>query len=291
MRIRVRVLRALLGVTLVAPLGGCFLLPEAASVDDIVDDLKSLPGVTAVETYGSPESISVTIARDADDDTVLATAAAAHDIAEAGDWDGDVVFARERGEPGADPDPDLPPSSPWRQTVFPGDPTEVAALLTEVLAIEKLPDVVGIAIIDGWRHVQLASIETFAESFRTLAALPSFADGASYSYRGEAPELKIVHIPERMTVEAIEAVIRIAVENPESEIELASMTTGPRWPELYVARLTAEQAAIVDAQLRDPALADADPEGYSIPFQLAVLGPGGRELTFGTFGDVPDTSS
>lgn len=178
------------------------------------------------------------------------------------------------------------PGSPTRT------PTATLSEELELLAIEKAPDVVRVAIVDGWPNVVLGSLDTFAESFRTLSAMPGFEDGATYSYVGEQPRLSVVHLPERMSREAIEAVIRIAVENPESEVELQSLTTpGNRWPELWVARLTEEQRVRVDAQLRDPSLADADPEGYSIPFQLSVLGPNGPELSWGTFGDVPDTSS
>lgn len=262
--------------------------PEPTPTSTLAQDIAALPGVVAARQ--SEVAVSVDIAAAAPDDTVLATADAARALAEEREWEGSVLFARE-GMP-ADPVADTSPLPAWDLTVYPGDADEVRGRLIELLTLEKVPDVVRVAVIDGWPHVVLGSLDTFAESFRVLSALPQFADGGTYSYVGEQPRLSIVHLPERMSVEAVEAVIRIAVENPEAEVELQSLTTpGERWPELWVARLTEEQRTRVDAQLRDPALADADPEGYSIPFQLSVLGPNGPELSWGTFGDVPDTSS
>jgi hypothetical protein len=257
----------------------------------LLERITTLDGVISADASSDDEYLTVSIARDADDPTVLAVARDAAGLADEANWPGSVTLTR--ASTGLDPETDMTPLSPWTQDIYPGDPAEIEADLTLVLALEKLPDVASAHIsAEGWPSVQLTSLNTFASTFRTLSALPQFAKGAAYSYVGELPTLHVVHIPERMSTEAIEAVIRIAVENPEAEVELQSLTSeGNRWPELWVARLTEEQRARVDAQLRDPALADADPEGYSIPFQLSVLGPNGPELSWGTFGDVPDTSS
>ena len=277
---------------------GCSALPSAptpspspSSAAWLVERVSALDGVVSADASDEGGYLTAWIGADADDTTVLAAARAAATLADEAAWPGTVTFIREAAD--ADPDDDLPPVHRWNQEVYPGEPDEIEATMTLVLALEKTPDVASVGISDdGWPSVQLSSLDTFAATFRTLSAQPAFADGATYSYLGEQPRLHVVHIPERMSVEAIEAVIRIAVENPESEVELQSLTSaGSRWPELWVARLTEEQRARVDAQLRDPALADADPEGYSIPFQLSVLGPNGPDLSWGTFGDVPDTSS
>ncbi len=262
--------------------------PSPTPTTTLAEDLALLPGVLSARS--SDVDVVVEVAREAPDDVVLAVAEQAAALAGERAWEGSVILARET-EP-LDPETDTQPPTPWDTTVYPGEAARVRATLVELLAIEKAPDVVRVAVIDGWPNVVLGSLDTFASSFRTLSELPQFAEGATYSYIGEQPRLHVVHLPERMSAEAIEAVIRIAVENPESEVELQSLTTpGNRWPELWVARLTEEQRARVDAQLRDPSLADADPEGYPIPFQLSVLGPNGPELSWGTFGDVPDTSS
>jgi hypothetical protein len=297
--IRTRVLAALpLPLLLVLVLAGCAGFPGAPAPSPspspaawLVERITAIDGVLSADPSPDDGYLNVQIATDADDATVLAAAREAAGWAEEASWPGSVTFTRAGA--GYDPETDITSPPRWSQDVYPGDPDETEATLTLVLALEKLPDVVSTGIsAEGWPTVILGSLETFASTFRTLSALPAFAGGATYSYIGEVPRLSIVHIPERMSAEAIEAVIRIAVENPECEVELQSLTSeGNRWPELWVARLTEEQRARVDAQLRDPALADADPEGYSIPFQLSVLGPNGPELSWGTFGDVPDTSS
>ena len=253
-----------------AALAGCAGLsgspaasPSLTSPADLAVQVGKLPGVLSAEISG--DYLIVTIATTTDDPTVLSTARAANEIAHG--WEGKVDFVRERGA--YDPATDTSPLSPWDEVVYPGDPVEVEARLRDVLAVEKLPDVASVSIDGGWPSVALTSLDTFAESFRTLSALPRFAEGATYSYVGDVPRLYIVHIAERMSPESIEAVIRIAVEHPEVEVELQSLTsTGNRWPELYVARLTPEEVVAVAAQLSDPGLADADPEGYPIPFQL-----------------------
>jgi len=277
---------------------GCSALPGAPTLSPspspaawLVERVSALDGVVSADASDEGGYLTAWIAADADDPTVLAAARTAATLAAEAAWPGTVTFVRETAD--ANPDDDLPPVHRWNQEVYPGDPDEIEATMTLVLALEKTPDVASVDISeDGWPSLQLSSLDTFAATFRTLSAHSAFAGGATYAYLGEQPRLYVVHIPERMSVEAIEAVIRIAVENPESEVELQSLTSeGNRWPELWVARLTEEQRGRVDAQLRDPALADADPEGYSIPFQLSVLAPEGPELSWGTFGDVPDTSS
>jgi hypothetical protein len=291
-------IQVLLTLPLLLLLAGCAGLagsptptPSPSPAAWLVERITTLDGVLSADASPDDGYLTVHIARDADDPTVLDVARDVADWADEAAWPGSVTLVR--ASTGLDPETDITAPSPWSQDIYPGDPDQIEATLTLVLALEKLPDVASANVsADGWPSVQLASLETFASTFRVLSALPQFADGATYSYLGELPRLHVVHIPERMSAEAIEAVIRIAVENPECEVELQSLTSeGNRWPELWVARLTEEQRARVDAQLRDPELADADPEGYSIPFQLSVLGPGGPELSWGTFGDVPDTSS
>ena len=52
---------------------------------------------------------------------------------------------------------------------------------------------------------------------------------------------------------------------------------------LYIARLTAGAGdGDREHRLRDPALADADREGYPVEFVLTTIGPDGPEYTTGT---------
>lgn len=262
---------------------------DAIDTETLVERLEQVPAVVAVEASGETH-VLVTVDAGAADEAVLDAAREIADIARTGEWEGDEIVL-EPEHPGLDPETDLRGRAAWSQRVFPDDPDEVRAALAEELVIAATPGVAVISVIDGWPHVALASLDEAVGVVEALSALPRFAAGATYSYGADAPRLKFVHIPERMTLEGIAAVVRIARECAECDVELAAMTTGPRWPELYAAHLTPEEVAIVAAQLRDPALADVDPEGYSIPFQLSYVGPGGPVYTFGTFGDVPDTSS
>lgn len=269
-------------------LAGCAGLPGGTSsptpTTTLADSLREVPGVVAVEAVDV--DLTVVVAADADDETVLAAADAVTARATERAWEGEVRMTREHGP--LDPATDLTPPAAWDLTVYP--PGDDPDLLPDLLEIERIPGVATVSL-GGWPSVGIDSLDEFSAVFHALSALPRFADGGTYAYAGEAPRLLIVHIADRMTTEAIDAVIRIAVEHPRSEVELQSMTTGPRWPELYVSHLTPEEVVVVDAQLRDAALADADLEGYSVPFQLSYVGPDGPVYSFGTFGDVPDTSS
>lgn len=274
-------MRALAVALATTVLAGCVGLGSPGATETpppLHEQLAELPGVVAVE--GGDLELVVEVGTPALDE-LLATAEAARELALERGWPGRVALAHDPSGPGA-----------WRVEVHPATLDAVEADVRGVLAIVEHPDVLHVGIIAGWPYLTLTSLETFAASVRELSGIPRLAEGATYSYAGERPRLHVVHLPERMTLEAVDAVVRIAVENPESEVELQSLTTpGNRWPELWVAGLSEEQRARVEAQLRDPALADADPEGYSIPFQLAVLGPDGPVLTHGTLGDVPDTSA
>jgi hypothetical protein len=260
--------------------------PSPTPTETLAESLRKLPGILEVNEHSS--GLTVVIPAVSSDDDVFSAATAVAGLAGERAWDGTVRLSREPGGYDAATDTNTP--SPWSTEVYPAAPDEVAATLADLLQIERVPGIVMVSL-DDWPTVAIGSLDGFAAAFRTLSDHPRFVDGATYTYYGESPRLIIVHIAERMTSEAIEAVIRIAVEHPSAEVELQSMTSGPRWPELYVSHLTPEEVVAVEAQLRDPALADADREGYSVPFQLSYLDSGGPVYSFGTFGDVPDTSS
>jgi hypothetical protein len=98
--------------------------------------------------------------------------------------------------------------------------------------------------------------------------------------------LQIVHVPTRSSDESIDAIIQLAIDYPDAEILLQATTAGPQWPTLYIARLTPEQVTAIQARLLDPALADADIEGYPMPFILTSVGADGPVYTEGNFGGV-----
>lgn len=131
----------------------------------------------------------------------------------------------------------------------------------------------------------LASIDTFASSLRAISATPLFADGGTFSLQADE-RLRIVWIPSRMTLEAIDAIVTISADYPDAEVLLEATTEGPQWPALYVSHLAAEEVPVVEQRLLDPELADADIEGYAVPFILGTTGPDGVTYTEGSFGGV-----
>lgn len=170
----------------------------------------------------------------------------------------------------------------------PMDPSTVltpaeAAGIEAVAAID--PTAVA-TVVGGWPYVRFADVEAFARDFVAISQIELFRSGGTYSL-GESDHLRIVHIPTRTSDHAIDTVIGIAIDHPDAEVLLQAPTAGPQWPTLYVARLTPEQVVEVEARLRDPALADADVEGYPVDFVLTSVGADGPVYTTGTFGDVP----
>jgi len=160
---------------------------------------------------------------------------------------------------------------------------------TLVLAAEHIDAIATVAVATGWVYVEFPDLDAFAADVTTVMQLEPFREGATYSIAG-SDHLTIVHVPDRSSEHLIDEIIAIAIENPDAEVLLQATTAGPQWPVLYIARLTPEQAAQIAAQLRDPALADADREGYPVDFVLTTIGPDGPEYTIGTLGDVPDGS-
>ena len=129
-------------------------------------------------------------------------------------------------------------------------------------------------------------MDDFSTEFHRLSATPEYSRGGTYSL-AYSDHLRIVHVPSRSSDELIDEIIRIAIVYPDAEVLLEATTYAPQVPTLYIARLTAEQAAELDARLRDPAFADADVQGYPVQFVLTVSTADGPVYTVGNLGDVP----
>jgi hypothetical protein len=260
--------------------GGATAQPSSSSTVDLEEQLERLPGVDAVESFDSLVVVSVSVEADDGDVLLIGTAARALATALAGDAMVDLV----RAGAGYDAELDMMTEDPWRVTVHPtGD---VERVLTGVLRVEDLPGVRSTVVSGGWGTVRIDPAVDFGETFGEIAATYPFSDGASYS-EGSGEHLMIVHVPERTTVEAIQTIAGIAADYPTAEFILQSPTEGPMWPKLLVAHLDADEGASLDARLRGPDLADADPEGFAQEFQLTVVGPDGPTYIAGTLGDVP----
>lgn len=267
-------------------LAGCTGSPKPAATAtpaEVVELMEAVPGVADVELFG--ESAIAHAALEAPDDVVVAAAEELGQIGVEYEWAGSIVLARENPD-AYDPETDVTRAAPWSVEVF---PTEVDdALRNElvgILAIEKLNNVVSVTMLDGWPYATLGSMESFAADFRALVATPMYAEGGTISLQSDG-HLRIVWVPTRTSLHAIDEIVSIAVDYPAAEVLLEATTAGPQWPTLYIARITAEEASAIEERLLDPTLADADVDGFGLPFILRVIGPDGPVYLDGNFGAV-----
>ena len=251
--------------------------PESA-----IEQIEALPGV--IEVKHSDSFPTVVMAVNASDDEVLEAAASIARIATQTAWGVEVTLSRQVVDP-TDEELDITRRAPWSVTVYPGDADAIVSELAGILALEKIDGVLNTGVVDGWPYATLESIDTFAATFRALSATPLFEHGGTMSLYGE-DHLQIVWIPERTTLDAVDAIVGIAADYPQAEVLLQASTAGPQWPTLYIARLSTEEAAAIEQRLLDPDLADADPEGYPLDFILTTIGPSGPVYTEGALGGV-----
>lgn len=252
------------------------------SILESLSDVGELPGVESVDDYTS--ELVITIAADATDAEVLDVGAAVNAAATREGREGRITLNRA-GE-GVPTETDMLPVNPWSVDVLSVDADEVERRLTGVLEIEALGLGTSLFVSSHWPSVMIDPAVDFGDAFARIAATDLFADGGTYT-SGGGEHLKIVHVAKRTTVEAVTTIIAIAAAYPTVEFLLQATEEGPQWPQLLVAGLDAEQGAALDARLREPDLADADPEGFAQQFQLTVNGPDGPTYVAGTLGDVP----
>lgn len=267
---------------------GCSTAPTSPSptptltAAEVVALLEEIPGVVTVEEYGD-SSTSIAMATDSPDDEVVAAAASVTEIATDVAWPGTMSLSRENLDP-YDEELDAGIKAPWTITVFPARDGALNEL-GQLLLLEKLDAAASFTVIDYWPHVSLGSIDSFAEAFREIAANPLFADGGTVSLSGD-DRLRIVWVPKRTTLSAVDAIIAISRDYPGAEVLLEATEEGPQWPTLYVARVSDDEAAAIEARLLDPSLADADVDGYGLPFILRSIGHDGPTYREGNFGGV-----
>ncbi|WP_166404890.1 hypothetical protein [Labedella endophytica] len=255
---------------------------SGTSILESLEDVAELPGVESVDDYSS--ELVVRIAADATDEQVLDVGAAVNAAATREGRTGRVMLNRV-GE--AFPtETDMIPLDPWSVDVLPVDPEEVERRLTGALEVESLDLGASLYVSSHWPSATIDPAVDFGDAFARIAATDLFADGGTYT-SGSGEHLTIVHVAKRTTVEAVKTIIAIAADYPTVEFLLQATEEGPQWPHLLVAGLDAQQGAALDARLREPDLADADPEGFAQQFQLTVTGADGPTYIAGTLGDVP----
>jgi hypothetical protein len=183
-------------------------------------------------------------------------------------------------------DPEVAPPFSWRIDLNAERSTDLAASLRDTLEAASVPGAVGVTRDSGWSFVTVQRIEQFEDVFDVLSH-GAFAHGATYTLQSVNERLRIVHVPERTSADAIHEITSIAQDYPDAEVLLESMTSGPQSPTFYVSRLTPLQQQELAARLRDSRLAGADVDGYPLEFVLGSMGEQGVTYVSGTFGDVP----
>lgn len=247
-----------------------------------LDEVAEMPGVDSVDDYTS--ELVVRIAADATAAEILDIGAAANAAATRDGREGRIMLNRV-GE--AFPtETDMTPLEPWSVDVLSVEPDEVERRLTGALEVEALGLGTSLFVSSHWPSVTVDPAADFGEAFARIAETDLFADGGTYR-SGGGEHLTIVHVAKRTNADAVRTIIAIAADYPTAEFLLQATEEGPQWPHLLVAGLDAQQGAALDARLREPDLADADPEGFAQQFQLTVIGADGPTYIEGTLGDVP----
>ena len=250
------------------------------STSSLHEQLELLPAAEAVT--GGDAGITIEVAAGITRGDILAMAEEAHALATERHFLEDIWITRMGAGFDAESDTSTPP--PWTFQVYPGEIETTLATVAGVLDVEEIAGTSGFSIIDGWPYVTIANVTEFSSIFDAVSATSLFAGGGTYSTNSD--HLQIVHVPTRTSAEAVHAIADIAIDYPNAEVLLQATTAGPQWPKLYVARLSTEEAAAIEARLLSPELADTDPDGLPQRFQLSVVGPEGPVYTLGTLGNV-----
>lgn len=228
------------------------------------------------------ESTLVVIDADTSDADITAFA---HALDAATDTSSGPVSLEARSADAVVLDPEVTPPFSWRIDLADVAPTDLASVLQDILVAAGTPGAVGVSLESGWGAVTIQRIGAFEEIFDTLSQ-SVFVDGATYTLQSLDERLRVVHLPNRTSAEAIHEIIAIARDYPHAEVLLEAMTSGPQSPTFYVARLSPEEQQEIAARLREPKLADADVDGYPLEFVLGSIGEQGVTYVSGTFGDV-----
>ncbi|GAA1467247.1 hypothetical protein [Microbacterium thalassium] len=275
---------AVAGIALVA-LSGCGDSAETVeeATPTTVDELCAIELV--VDCSQGPSSLVVEVAGATTDEEVLEFAADVRAVAAATPSVTTATLELE-GPPASQLDGEVTAPPKWLIEVYPADHDELTALLAKVFEVAAVPGTTGISLDGEWPTVTVLDMSDLEWVFTTVRELPLFADGGTYTLLAADDRLTIVHVPARMSDEAVREVIRIALEHPESRVLLEAATESPHNPTLYVSGLTADAVAELDERLSDPRLADADVDGYPVSYVLSSDGEDGTEFTSGTFGGV-----
>lgn len=277
------------GLVVIGALGptGCASSPSASAPSgSATPGLAELCADDAVATCDDiPDGIVMTVSETASETETIALAGRLHDEAAPASLDAGAVLQRASADaPVLDAEVAAP--ARWQVTVYPGDSAETETLLVNMLTVAAVPGTLGITVFDGWPSVTVTSLDQFDTVFDAVSVTPLFQEGGTYTLLSLDEHLRIVHVPDRTSKDAIREIVDIARDYPTAEVVLEAPIAGPQFPTLYVSRLTPDEVVRLDSRLRDPRLATADVDGHALPFVLGSTGSDGTTYTNGTFGGV-----
>ncbi|MCK8607938.1 hypothetical protein M1L56_00655 [Agromyces sp. C10] len=237
------------------------------------DGIEELDGVASVDIGGmeprdeNPRYTTVTVDGEADPETVLAASDGVADLARDLEWEDPITMRAEPpGDEGAAEDTAWSADPWWSLEVQPAtDAAVTRATLAALLEAAEVDGVVGLSVVDGWPFAALLEPDRVEERFDALRETALFERGGTFSVRSEQPWLKFTHVEGATSPRLIEELVAITRDHPNSEVLLE----GPRYPKVYIARVTVAEAEAIAARLADPALRDGtDTQAGAIPWQI-----------------------
>lgn len=144
-------------------------------------------------------------------------------------------------------------------------------------------EVTRVAIAGGTPNVTAPEVKTMIALVPALRRHRLWSTGGSV--QAENGRLRIMDAPARVTEAQLIAIIEAARRYPAADFALEATATGERYPELFINRLTAEEAAAVTSAFTESELGSDNAEGYELDFTIRAFGADGNPVdSGGTFG-------
>ena len=288
MRQRMIALAAVLVSTVL--LASCAATPGGTEADSIADSaekqLAALPGVESVEVDQHPDlfsvRIAVTVIADATPELAAAAAEATRAFSEEHSGDGQFFAELNVGGPTHDADLDMLIPNPVRVEIFPKAWRSPAEDVTAAMEARAIPGVRTVAIHHGWPSLATVGAGDLAGAYDEVHQFALFASGGSYGTMDG--HLKLIALPHRVSPATLKTVILVAAAYPQADVALEAPLEGEQWPQLYLNRVTTEEATAITAILTATSLAGHRVEGYAVPYFMRVSGESGQEDVSGLIG-------
>jgi len=285
----------------------CTLSGDAQSTPDGVTslarwaeyDLAALPGVVAVEAgqfnetddvaadmldadlWGMDLEVVVDPLIDADDIAAVAEATREFSEAHAGTaaWAARVTIAPVTPTVDDSSAPDR-----LRVDVYPDVVDSAAEAARDALEVTTIPSVATVTVMSV-PSIQVTTAADLGAALKAVERLPFWAEGGNLSTIDG--RVRLADVPELITNAGLLAIADTARTHPGGQFWLEAANEGPRYPELYVDGVSADEAAAIAARFLDPAMSAATASAYVLEFNIRTVGPEGPIDTSGTFGGVP----